>query len=132
MNDRLLIPFFTDNDVDNALGDYLRQSGHPVTRLRERMLEDSADPVVAALCREEKLVLVTHNVRHFKAIAQKVQSKTGSPDTLSRIEMECHQVASLERMTIALPTIEFEWGQLASPKQGFRIAVGDRVVRVFK
>lgn len=126
------IPFFTDNDVDDALGDFLKDSGHSLVRLRDHMLTDSPDPIVAAACRENGWVLITHNVRHFKSISQKEANKTGQPDTLCRIEMECHQVRSLDRMKVALPTIQFEWGLLGVKKHGLRIAVAERLVRVCK
>lgn len=92
---KVIIPFFTDNDVDDALGDFLKDSGHGLVRLRDQMLTDSPDPVVAAACRENGWVLVTHNVRHFKAISQKEEHETGEPDRLCRIEMDCHQVDSV-------------------------------------
>jgi len=126
------IPFFTDNDVDDALGEFLKDSGHSVTRLRDVMLTDSPDPIVATACREAGLVLITHNVRHFKAISQKQEHSTGRPDKLCRIEMECHQVDSVDRMKIALPTIESEWDLLGAEKQGLRITVAKRLLRICK
>lgn len=129
---KAIIPFFTDNDVDDALGDFLKDSGHRLVRLRDEMLTDSQDPVVAAACRENSWVLITHNVRHFKAISQKEEHETGEPDRLCRIEMDCHQVDSVDRMRVALPTIEFEWGLLDAKKHGLRITVAKRLIRVCK
>lgn len=126
------IPFFTDNDVDNAVGDFLRDSGHQVKRLREEMLEDSADPVVAAACRENGWVLITHNVRHFKKISKDIGIADGKADSLCRIEMDCHQVESLERIKNSLPTIEFEWSLMGDTPSGLRISVGKTMVRVCK
>ncbi|MDC1198764.1 DUF5615 family PIN-like protein [bacterium] len=127
-----IIPFFTDNDVDDAVGDFLKDSGHNVVRLRDDMLENSADPVVATACREGGYVLITHNVKHFKRIAREYGVAKGEVDGLCRIEMECHQVDSVERIRVALPTIEFEWDQLGDQKRGLRIAVGKKIVRVHK
>ena len=65
---RAVIPFFTDNDVPDSVGDVIAAAGHKLTRLRDAMLTDSADPVVAAACREHGQVLVTHNWKDFRKI----------------------------------------------------------------
>ena len=43
-----IIPFFTDNDVEDYVGDFLTDSGHSVVRCRDVMANNSADPVIAA------------------------------------------------------------------------------------
>ena len=67
------IPFFTDADVPDSVGDFLIEAGHEVTRLRHVLLNDSPDPVVATACRESGLVLVTHNYRDFRKISADFQ-----------------------------------------------------------
>lgn len=126
------IPFFTDNDVEDAVGDYLRESGHSVIRLREVMLTDSPDPIVDANCRQHGLVLVTHNWKHFRRIARELE--LGGADVnakikaLSRIDMELHQSDGPRRMAEALPLIEAEWRRVRGV--GLRISICKEVVRI--
>jgi predicted nuclease of predicted toxin-antitoxin system len=126
------IPFFTDNDVPDAVGDLLRDSGHQVHRLREVMLTDSADPVVAATCREFGLVLITHNIKHFAAIVKQHQVSRGEMDRLCRIELGCVQPIAVERVAAALSVIEAEWDRLGPAKAGLRIFIGDSVIRLHR
>lgn len=83
---RPAIQFFTDNDVPDRVGKALETSGHSVVRLRDVMLVDSRDQVVAVACREHGLVLVTHNVKDFRSIAQRYEHKHKKPDPLCRID----------------------------------------------
>jgi hypothetical protein len=125
---RKKIPFFTDNDVEDAVGDFLRDSGHSVQRLRDVMLDDSPDPVVDANCRENGLVLITHNYKHFKRIAHDLR-RAGVPlKPLSRIDMECHQTEAVERLKALLPIIEAEWNRKSGV--GVRISICKATVRI--
>jgi Domain of unknown function (DUF5615) len=105
------IPFFTDNDVEDAVGDFLRESGHEVIRLREVMLADSADPVVDANCRENGLVLITHNYKHFRKIARELEMDSRAVKRVNRIDMEIHQSQGPKRMSEVLYLIEHEWSK---------------------
>ncbi|MYL97215.1 hypothetical protein GR702_05445 [Novosphingobium sp. FGD1] len=126
------IPFFTDNDVPDDVGRFLWDSGHDVTRLRDVMLDSSADPVVAAACRQQGLVLITHNVKHFRAIVRDHEVTRGQVDTLNRIEMGCKQIRSKARMEAALSLIEAEWARAEAQKTGMRIWIGDEVIRIHR
>lgn len=128
MSDRKVIPFFTDNDVEDAVGDFLRESGHSVIRLREVMLADSPDPIVDANCRQFGLVLVTHNWKHFRRIARELDLGGGGVKELSRIDMELHQSDGPRRMEEALPLIEAEWRRRGGV--GLQISICKRVVRI--
>lgn len=123
------IPFFTDNDVEDAVGDFLRDSGHQVTRLREVMLKNSPDPVVDANCREFGLVLITHNWKHFRRIARELAlAGDGNVKALSRIDMELHQSDGPRRIAEALPLIEAEWKRRDGI--GLQISICKQVVRI--
>ena len=126
------IPFFTDNDVPDDVGDFLLDSGHNVTRLRHVMLDSSADPVVAAVCRQQGLVLITHNVKHFRAIVRDHEVTRGQVDTLNRVEMGCKQIRSRARIEAALSIIELEWARSEAQKTGMRIWIGDEAIRVHR
>lgn len=126
------IPFFTDNDVPDDVGDFLRDSGHDVTRLRDVMLDSSADPVVAAACRRGGMILITHNVKHFRNIVKDHQVTRGEVDSLNRIEMGCRQIRSRARVASALSIIEAEWSRSESQKTGMRLWIGDEVIRIHR
>lgn len=125
---RNCIPFFTDNDVEDAVGDFLKDSGHTVQRLRDVMLSNSPDPVVDANCRENGLVLITHNWRHFRGIAHKLRLQGVPLKPLSRIDMECHQSEAVARLTDYLPVIEVEWKRKKGV--GVRISICKATVRI--
>lgn len=122
------IPFFTDNDVEDAVGDFLRDSGHTVQRLRDVMLRDSPDPVVDANCRENGLVLITHNYRHFRGHAHKLRLQGVPLKPLSRIDMECHQTEAVQRLQAAMHLIEAEWKRRKGV--GMRISICKATVRI--
>jgi hypothetical protein len=125
------IDFFTDNDVSDAVGAFLSDSGHNVTRLRDVMVNTSADEVIAAACRKSGQVLITHNVKHFKRIAKDYQVSHGEVDGLCRIELDCRQFVAKDRVADALSLIEWEWDRLAE-KRGFRISIGDNLIRIHR
>jgi predicted nuclease of predicted toxin-antitoxin system len=125
------IPFFTDADVPDSVGDFLIEAGHDVTRLRHVLLNDSPDPIVATACRESGLVLVTHNYRDFRKISTDLQMARGRFDNLHRIELICSQVIAERRMRQEIGLIESIW-QAHPPDAdfGMRIVIGDHVVRI--
>ena len=123
------IPFFTDNDVEDAVGDFLRDSGHTVYRLRDVMRADSPDPIVDANCRENGLVLITHNHKHFKRISRELREATGTQrKQVSRIDMECHQSEAVDRLRELLPYIEMEWRRKEG--LGLRISITKATFRI--
>ncbi|NIJ32804.1 DUF5615 family PIN-like protein [Sphingomonas oligoaromativorans] len=129
---RKTINFFTDNDVSDAVGAFLSDSGHHVTRLRDVMVNTSADEVIAAACRKSGQMLITHNVKHFKRIAKDYQVSHGEVDSLCRIELDCKQFIAKDRMAEALSLIEWEWERLGNEKKGFRISIGDNLIRIHR
>ncbi len=103
------IPFFTDNDVSDAVGDFLLDWGHECKRLRDVILADSPDPIVAATCRQSGMVLITHNIKHFKTIVKAHEINRREADSLCRIELGCKQIESVNRLRAAISIIEHEW-----------------------
>lgn len=129
---RAVIPFFTDNDVPDSVGDVIAAAGHKLTRLRDAMLTDSADPVVAAACREHGQVLVTHNWKDFRKILKADAAVSEKyANSLCRIEMRCEQYRSADRLKAELPIIEQEWARhQANPTQPMWVEIGDEHIRV--
>lgn len=99
------------------------ERGHSVKRLKDEMLTDTPDPVVATTCRENGLVLITHNVKDFKKIVRPHDITRREVERLNLIEMKCLHVDSLNRMTEAIDVIEREWKRLGRNKVGLRISI---------
>jgi predicted nuclease of predicted toxin-antitoxin system len=131
MATRKPIPFFTDADVPDSVGDFLIEAGHEVTRLRHVMLQNSNDPVVATACREAGLVLITHNYRDFRKISHDLQMTRGRFDSLHRVELVCSQVIAARRIKQEIGLIQSEWANHPEDAEfGIRIVIGDNVVRI--
>lgn len=96
------------------------------------MLTDSPDPIIAAACREQGMVLLTHNVKHFRAIVKRYEVTKAETDRLCRIELGCRQHVAAERVAEALSVIEAEWRRLRRKKQGLRIFLGDGIIRLHR
>lgn len=52
---------FTDNNVPDSVGDYLRGRGHSVHRMRGHMPDNSPDPLVAMAALKAGRILVTQD-----------------------------------------------------------------------
>jgi predicted nuclease of predicted toxin-antitoxin system len=108
MGSRPCIPFFTDQDVPESVGKHLSSAGHGVTRLRDCMPDDSADPVVAITCAVNGLVLITHD-KDFRQASKRLQVTQREYRKLHRIQLRCDEVNSAKRIEQALSLIESEW-----------------------
>lgn len=126
------IPFFTDNDVADSVGEAIIAAGHQLTRLRDYMLTDSPDEIVAAACRAAGLVLVTHNYRDFRQILKREADLTKrQANHLCRIELSCKQFRGAERLSAEVALIEHEWARYrGAPDQPMRIEIGDTFIRL--
>ncbi len=126
MKAKPVIPFFTDNDVEDEVGEVLIAAGHSVVRLRDVMLGNSPDPIVDANCRANGLVLITHNYKHFRKIAQELASGGRKIKRLNRIDMEVHQSDGPRRISEVLHLIEAEWAMGGS----LQMSIGRAVTRI--
>jgi predicted nuclease of predicted toxin-antitoxin system len=127
------ILFFTDNDVPRAVGDALLGTGHSVVILREVMLDDSPDQIVAEACVRESRVLVTHNVKDFRKIVYQKSGVTRREAMhLCRVELKCRHTSSPRRIVDEMKFIELEWSRyLADDKRTpMRITIDDSSIRL--
>jgi predicted nuclease of predicted toxin-antitoxin system len=123
------IRFFADADVPDSVPDFLQGLGYEVIKLRHVMLQDSKDPVVAAACRENGLVLLTHNYRDFRKLSAELQMTRKRMDSMHRIELRCSQVIARRRIEEELPLIEFQWANHDHDSDcGMRLVVNDNTV----
>jgi hypothetical protein len=101
------IRFFMDNCVPASVGRMLKAAGHEVTYLRDVIARDSPDPIVATLCDENDLVLVSldkdFDQLHARAGVSKRRFKK-----LKRIKIACSEPHAAARVKAALSLIELE------------------------
>jgi predicted nuclease of predicted toxin-antitoxin system len=123
------ISFFTDNCVPDSVGSALKDAGHDVTRLRDVMDTDTADPVIAVACAQAGQVLVSHDP-DFRRISRDLRiTQRQYRNSLHRIQLRCPEPNGAQRIVAALSLIEFEWG-LVQPNRPMVIEITDVAIRV--
>lgn len=109
MTERPCIPFFTDHNVADSAGNALLSCGHSLTRLRDCMLPDTKDPLVALACANGGHVLVTHD-NDFRAISKRLNiTQKRFQKMLHRVDLKCLEPRAAERLRLAMSLIEAEW-----------------------
>lgn len=109
MAERPLIKFFIDQCVPDSVGDLLRKSKHEVIFLRQEMVPDSPDPLVAAFSEMLGAILVSQD-SDFKKLAPRAGVGKQRFRKLSRIGLgRCQGPHAAKRMGEALSLIEHEW-----------------------
>jgi hypothetical protein len=103
-----------------------------MTRLRDVMLDDSPDEIVASACRDRRLVLVTHNVKDFRRIVRvRLDQSRAAVGALHRVELECDQARAHVRIQEELPHIIADWERFEiDPRCEMRITIGNSFVRL--
>lgn len=110
MAGRLTIRFFVDHCVPDSVGRVLRDAGHEVVLLRERIAPDSPDPLVAAVSEMNDAVLVSLD-SDFRGLAPRAPiGHRQRFRRLSRIGLRCGPVHAAQRMQLCLSLVEHEWG----------------------
>lgn len=103
------IPFFTDQNVPDSVGQVLIDAGHHLTRLRDVMDIRSPDPVIAVACSRHGQVLVSHDT-DFRDISRRLRiTQRQYRNSLHRIHLGCPEPRSAQRIKEALSLIEAEW-----------------------
>lgn len=104
MANRPKISFFTDHNIPDSVGDYLRNRGHSVFRLRHHLADDSPDPIVATAALRAGRVLVSwdkdFNTQRFMqprfALLSRLALSGAGPELLPALKQHMH-------------LIEFQW-----------------------
>lgn len=126
-----VIPFFTDQNVPDSVGNAAISAGHSLTRLRDVMDTRTADPLVGVACSRAGHVLVSHD-KDFRAISKRLNiTQRHYQTSLHRVLMRCPEPRSAERMREALSLIEYEWD---SARQGHPmvIEIHDLSIRIYR
>src|SRR5687767_10166788 len=124
-----IIPFFTDHNVPESVGDYLLSMKHGVTRLRHVMSPESPDPVIAVACSKSGQVLISHD-NDFKQITRRLNiTHRQYHNSLHRIALRCDEPKSAKRVAEALAVIEREWIELDG-NLPMVIEIGNQHIRI--
>lgn len=131
--ERVKIRFFTDNNVPDSVADFLVEAGFEVTRLRDVMLTDTTDPVIAVACSCSGHVLVTHDNDFRGAGAAKRLGITQREyrTKLHRVQLRCEEPRSAKRLQAALSVIEHEWDILDGSRP-LVIEIRDDIIRLMR
>lgn len=109
MAKRPAIPFFTDQNVPDSVGRVLEEAGHKLTRLRDVMETDTADPIISVACARSGQVLVTHD-NDFRQLSKRFKiTQRQYHNSLHRIQLRCLEPDSANRIKESLGLIEAEW-----------------------
>jgi predicted nuclease of predicted toxin-antitoxin system len=109
MPERPCIPFFTDQNVPDSVGEYLKSVGHQLTRLRDVMAIDTPDPIIEVACSKSGHVLLSHD-KDFKQVSKRLNiTQKQYRNSLHRIILRCPEPNDVKRISEALPLIELEW-----------------------
>jgi len=131
MGSRPTIPFFTDHNVPESVGNFLIKAGHQVTRLREIMSTETSDPVIAVACSHNGHVLVSHD-NDFRQVAKRLQiTQRQYQNKLHRIQLRCPEPRSAHRMEEAIELIEREW-LLIRPDRPMVIELRDKAIYIVR
>ena len=130
MAERLSIKFFVDHCVPDSVGRVLRDAGHEVILLRERIAPDSPDPLVAAVSEMHGAVLISLD-SDFKSLAPRVpKGQRQRFRKLSRIGLRCRAPRCAQRLGVVLSLIEHEWAVAqSSADKRMIVDVGESFVR---
>jgi Domain of unknown function (DUF5615) len=128
---RKAIPFFTDQNVPDSVGDYLISAGHTLVRLRDAMPTDTKDPVIAVACSSSGHVLITHDT-DFKTAARRLQlTQREYREGLHRVLMRCPEPVGAKRLALAMNIIELEWIRTTA-SQPLNIEIHEHSIRVLR
>jgi predicted nuclease of predicted toxin-antitoxin system len=129
--ERLSIRFFTDNNVPDSVGNFLRAAGHDVTRLREVMLTDTSDPIIEFACSRSGHVLVTHD-NDFRIASKRLRlTQRQYQNQLHRVQLRCDEPLSARRVEAAMSLIEHEWAILQADRP-MVIEIKNELIRVLR
>jgi predicted nuclease of predicted toxin-antitoxin system len=116
-----------DNDVPDSVGDVLEKHGHDVKHVRDILLPNSPDQLVAAVSELEEFILVSCD-SDFRLIAPRIpKGQRARFRKLSRISIECTQPLASVRIEAAMSFIEreFEEAQKLPDKRMFIVIKKD-------
>lgn len=110
------IRFLIDNNVPDAVSNYLRDRAHDIVLVRDELgVDNVSDPIIISTARDLHRVVVTWNYKHFVAEAtSSVDRKDRRLLTWGLLTYHVPETMGLERTEATITTIEWEAGQCAA------------------
>lgn len=128
-NGRPVIPFFTDQNVPDSVGEAIKKAGHGLVRLRDAMDIKTADPIIAVACAEKCQVLVSHDTDFRSASKRLGITQRQYQKNLHRVHLRCPEPDSANRIIVAMSIIESEWA-LIQPDRPMIIEIHSQSIRI--
>lgn len=126
-----VIPFFTDQNVPDSVGDALLAHKHHVIRLRDVMDGNTPDPIIAIACAADGQVLISFD-KDFRQLSKRLNiTQKQYHRSLHRIQMRCSEPNGARRIIEAISVIESEW-KLASHSRPMVIEISDVAIRIVR
>jgi Domain of unknown function (DUF5615) len=121
----------TDEDVPDALGDFLRDRGYGVVLVRDTFGVGTPDHVIARAASERGLLVYTFNRRHFLNFARRISPYGAlTHPGLSVVSFDLRRPQALARLRVVIEDIEAVYQNRVVRGGGRLIAVvGDTVLR---
>ena len=111
-----------DQNVPDSVAAVFIEYGHEVHLLREVLLPDSPDPIVAAVSEENGWILVSCD-KDFRSIAPRVPKGMRTRFRgLSRISLDCNEPQAAQRVRAAISLVEIEY-QIAMESEDRRLFI---------
>lgn len=100
--------FFLDHCVAKSVGDFLNDSGHNASFLKDELSPDSIDHVVAAQALHDERILVSVD-SDFKKMRNRLSITAQRFQSLHTVLFTCGHGPVRSRIEFALPYVEFAW-----------------------
>ncbi len=119
----LPIRFLVDQNVPDAVPQFLQERGYEVTLIRDVFPTDVEDPVIAKAADDYGAVCVTNNHKHFKGpLGRRPPVGERMLRHSSRISFTCRETVARRRLEEHIDSIEFEW-QRAQQRSDKRVLI---------
>jgi predicted nuclease of predicted toxin-antitoxin system len=105
--------FFLDHNVARQVADYLQGEGFGVTLLKDVLVEDTEDPIVATHCIQTGDILLTHD-NDFKTMRKRLLISNRRFRNLHCILLSCSNARARERLQFSMPVILALWDQITA------------------
>ena len=103
--------FITDNNIQDSAGDWIGARGYTFHRVRDILLPDTADLVIAAMGDSLEAIVVSYD-KDMKSIASRVPDGTRRRFTkLGAIFLTCKAPRAIQRLDATWDYIEFEYAR---------------------
>jgi predicted nuclease of predicted toxin-antitoxin system len=103
--------FFLDHNVAEQVAEYLNSVGFQTTRLKDVLVENTEDPVVATHCIQTGDVLVTHD-NDFKTMRKRLLIGNRRFRTLHVVLLSCPNARARQRLEHSMPVLLAVWQQI--------------------